>query len=385
LILRPLLLFLIGLVFYPALGLCYTIHVGLLLDLSGPGSFAGQAAAETARLAVEQLNRSKHGRNIQLELHILDTEGSRAILLENLKELTEVYRVTCIIGTVHPALARSLRIYSEANNKLAILTSGEEPLVPTRGGYPVVWSFGTFIPRTASMKALCRALKKNGISPVGIMAPQGAWGEQVALWLYGYASEFGLPVVGMEYYDLGDVDGVAQMRALKYKGAKLALVWGPRTWFSTLLHSSLEVGLPAAVPVNMIQSDEMDPLAATTGMISVLPPVVMDKWVPYGHPCRQSVRRYRQALFEQASFFSMEEHLVAGAVWDALNLLYKAALEAEHLTSYGIRDSLEKMQEPFYGVMGVFRPRKGDHVGLRYNSLIVAKRDGRRWRLLKKR
>ncbi len=366
-------------------GHCHTIHVGLLLDLSGPGSFAGQAAAEAARLAMVSINSAKTKDRIKIELHLVDTEGTPGTLLEAAKGLTEIEKVTCLVGPVHPALARTLRTYSEANQKLLVLTAGEEPLIPKRGGLPVTWSFGTFVPRTASMKALCRGLKRASLEPVGILTPQSIWGEQISLWLYGYASEFGLQVAGIEHYDLGDADAVAQLRSLKYKGAKAALAWGPRIWFSTLLHSSLDANLQVAVPVTMIQSDRLNPLAGTTRLIAVLPPVVMDKWVPYGHPCRLEVRRFRQALFQQALIFNVEENLIAGAVWDALHLLVKAALEAEESGPRGMRDALEEMDEPMHGVMGVFRPRKGDHNGLEYRSLLVVKRDGKRWRLLKKR
>ncbi len=369
----------------PGTGICYTIHVGLLLDLSGPGSFAGQAAAEAAKLAAQRINSSKERESIKVELHFADTEGTPGTLLEAVRDLADNQRVTCLVGPVHPALARTLRTYSEANKKLLILTAGEEPLIPSRGGLPVEWSFGTFIPRTAAMKALCRGIKRASLGPVGILTPQGLWGEQTSLWLYGYASEFGVPVVGIEHYDLGDVDAVAQMRTLKYKGAGIALFWGPRIWFPTLLHSSLDTGLPAAVSASAIQGGQLDPLASTTRLVAVLPPVIMDKWVPYGHPCRLEVRKYRQALFEQALMFNVEENLVAGAVWDALHLLVKAASEAEKPNPWSIRDSLEEMKEPVNGVMGVFRPRKGDHVGLEYSSLLVVKRDGKRWRLLRKK
>jgi len=376
---------LIILSFFIGTGHAYTLHVGLLLDLSGPGAFAGQAALEAARLAVENINNAKAKNRIKIELHLADTEGTPGTLLEAVKYLTEMEKVTCLIGPVHPALARILRNYSEENKKLLILTAGDEPLIPARGGPPVIWSFGTFIPRTASMKALCRALKRASLERIGILTPQSAWGEQISLWLYGYASEFGLQVVGIEHYDLGDADAVAQLRSLKYRGAKVAVSWGPRIWFSTLLHSSFDANLQLAMPASMIQSEQLNPLAGTTGLIAVLPPVVMDKWVPYGHPCRLEVRRYRQALFQQALIFDIEENLVAGAVWDALHMLIKAASSAERHNPKGIRIALEKMDEPMYGVMGVFRPRKGDHVGLEYRSLLVVKRDGKRWRLLKKR
>jgi hypothetical protein len=110
------------------------------------------------------------------------------------------------------------------------------------------------------------------------------------------------------------------------------------------------------------------------------PPLILGYDIPLSHPCAFIINRFMKVMGKEARGFSIEEFLAAGAAWDAIHLTAMGLRTSSTATHSDLRQSLEDLDQSYYGVMGVFKPSERDHSGLVPSSLIVIERSKNSWR-----
>ncbi|MEA1991243.1 MAG: ABC transporter substrate-binding protein [Thermodesulfobacteriota bacterium] len=357
-----------------------SISVGGLWDLSGDHRKEGQAAYMAAKKAVECLNSQGGIGGRPLELVVADTKGEPGRLLLEARNLVEQKKVVALLGPTNETLIPVLRNYAEAHNVPMVLTSGDDPLLPFRKKEAVSWTYSISPSIGPAIKALFREFARAGLEPVAPLVAHNAQGKRASLWLQGYGPEYHLRVLPPQNFGLHDTDVISQLQQFKEEGAQVIMAWGPRSWGPVLLRSAKKTGVPVAVPVQLLSSDMLKKYTGSFRLWTAAPPVLLGYDIPLSHPCAFIVNRFMKTMGKEAMEFSVEECLAAGAAWDALHLTAIGMRTSSTATHSDLRQALEDLDQSYYGVMGVFKPRKRDHSGLVPGSLIVLERGTNGWR-----
>lgn len=357
-----------------------SISVGGLWDLSGDHRKEGQAAYMAAKKAVECLNSQGGIGGRPLELVVADTKGEPGRLLLEARNLVEQKKVVALLGPTSETLIPVLRNYAEAHNVPMVLTSGDDPLLPFRKKESVCWTYSISPSLGPAIKALFREFARAGLEPVAPLVAYNAKGKRASLWLQGYGPEYHLRVLPPQNFGLHDTDVVSQLQQFKEEGAQVITAWGPRSWGPVLLRSAKRMGITVAVPVQLLSSDMLKKYTGSFRLWTAAPPILLGYDIPLSHPCAFVVNRFMKAMGKEAMGFSIEECLAAGAAWDALHLTAMGLRTSSTATHSDLRQALEDLDQKYYGVMGVFKPRERDHSGLVPSSLIVLERGTNGWR-----
>jgi len=358
------------------------IVIGGLWALSGQYSGEGKAAFIAARKAVEEINRQGGISGRPIELVVSDTRGEPGPLLVRTKALIYHEKAVAIIGPSRPELSFTLSSICQNHKTPLILTAGSSPLLPRRSDDVFFWTFGVSPDLRSWIKSLYRTLAKTGIKTIGPLVADTPIFEKAGLWLTAYAPEYRLKVLPTQTFGIKDVDVLLQLQGFKEQGADAVIAWGPRYWGPVLIRSSLDTDITIAVPSSLLSERMLQQAPDNMRLLTVAPPVVMGDELRPDHPCAGAVSRFLNSLGTEFNRFTIEELLAAGTAWDAIHLLKRAIALSDKKNRAEIRNSLENLELPFYGVMGIFLPNKRDHNGLRPDSLIPLKRERGEWRYL---
>jgi len=361
--------------------LCKTIYVGGLWDLSGDRGREGKAACMAARKAVEYLNSQGGISGRPLELITADTMGEPGRLLLEVRKLVEQKKVVALLGPTSEALIPVLRNYAETHNIPVVLTSGDDPLLPSENDESVHCTFSISTGLGPAIKALFQEFARTGLEPVAPLVADNPKGKRVSLWLQGYGSEYRLRVLPPQNFGLHDTDVVSQLQQFKEEGARVIVTWGPRSCGPVLLRSAKRTGVHMAVPVQIISSDMLKKYAGSFRLWTAAPPLLLGYDIPLSHPCAFAVNRFMKAMERETRGFSIEEFLAAGAAWDALYLTAMGLRKSGTAAHSNLCQAFEDTDQSYYGVMGVFRPRRRDHSGLVPGSLVVLKMNKNGWEI----
>ena len=357
-----------------------SISIGGLWDLSGDHCREGQAAYMAARKAVECLNSQGGISGRHVELKVADTRGEPGRLLLEARKLVEQEKVVALLGPTSEALIPVLRNYAETHNVPMVLTSGDDPLLPFRKNESVFWTFSISPGLGPAIKALFREFARASLEPVALLVADNAEGKRASLWLQGYGPEYHLRILPPRNFGIHDTDVVSQLQQFKEEGAQVIVAWGPRSWGPVLLRSAKRMGIHVAVPAQLLSSDMLKKYTASFKLWTAAPPLILGYDIPLSHPCAFIINRFMKVMGKEARGFSIEEFLAAGAAWDALHLTAMGLRTSSTATHSDLRQALEDLDQSYYGVMGVFKPRERDHSGLVPSSLIVLERSKNSWR-----
>jgi branched-chain amino acid transport system substrate-binding protein len=357
-----------------------SISVGGLWDLTGDYCREGQAAYIAARKAVECLNSQGGVGGRPLELVVADTRGEPGRLLLEARKLVEQEKVVALLGPTSEALTPVLRNYAETRNVPMVLTSGDDPLLPSRKNESVRWTFSISPSLGPAIKILFREFARAGLELVGPLVADNARGKRASLWLQGYGPEYRLRILPPQNFGLHDTDMVSQLQRFKEEGAQVIVAWGPRSCGPVLLRSVKRMGIHVAVPVQLLSSGMLKKYTGLFKLWTAAPPLLLGYDIPSSHPCAFTINRFMNAMEKEVSGFSIEESLAAGTAWDALHLTAMGLRTSSTATHSDLRQALEGLNQKYCGVMGVFKPRKRDHSGLVPSSLIVLERNKNSWR-----
>jgi branched-chain amino acid transport system substrate-binding protein len=350
-----------------------------LWDLSGDQGREGRASFIAARRAVEDVNSQGGVSGRRLEIVISDTEGQPGELLAHARSLVDREHVIALLGPTRDTLATTIRTFGEGHGVPVILTAGEENLVPDRSGRSIHWTFSVRSTFGTEIKALYSLLSRTGLGPVGPLVEDTPPGETAGLWLRAYGPEKRLPVLPPQTFGAGDTDVVTQLQYFRSQGAAIVVGWGSRDWGPVFLRSASQTNTRVAVPTRLLTERLLWARSPEQALWVAAPPLLLGTGIPPSHPCAFVVSRFLRAMGPGTYDLTVEELLAAGAAWDAVHLLAMGLREAGVPNREGLRRGLEELKQPYYGVLGIFRPSKRDHSGLSPQSLLVSSSQGRGW------
>ncbi len=360
-----------------------TWPIGVLLDLSGPGSMNGAAAFKAVRLAAEEVNIQGGIRGRQVQIVVFDTKGQADLLLSGARKLQHDQGALIILGPTAKENVLPLRRYAESSKIPLILIQGIEPLLKSRG-LKTKWTFSTTLNFDAELKRLFSYFRRKQYEDLGGLLDNTPSARKTALWIRGYAPEYGLKISCLGRFNSNREDLLLKLGYLARCEPDIAILWAG--WSAApLVHSTIQRNeVPLALSHQLFFNS---PSAVTLPVGSLIymavPPVLYWEAVPRTSPSYFITRRFVESWGADFQNMAPEQKLAAGQAWDGLRLACRAMSASYNIGRAALRESLEEKVAPFPGVTGLFSPDKRDHSRLSPKSLLLLRCMGSRWSVVK--
>ncbi len=356
-------------------------RIGAILSITGPGSSLGIPERDTALMLEAELNarggvKGPDGKVHPLKIVIYDdgSDETKAVLAA--KKLIDEDRVPVIVGT------------TLSGTSLAILDTvqkAEVPLISLAAAAKIVepvaerkWVFKT--PQSDHLVAttLVNYLKGKGLTKIGWLNVDYAFGQQGWIEFEKAAKQAGLAILDNEKFGQKDVDMTAQLTRVKAANPQAVVVWSipPSASIATKNYADLGIKAP------LFQSHGVGNKAyiqlagaAANGVTFPAGKLLVAEQLPQTDPQRPVLLAYAKDF--EAKYGP--RNTFGGHAWDAIELAVKA-MEQGGTDRARVRTALEGIRN-FVGISGVFDFSPADHNGLDGRAVTMIQIVDGQWRL----
>ncbi len=353
---------------------------GAILDVGRDAGPDGRQRYEAAMLAVDLVNqrgglRLPDGARRPLQLLIYDDAGRPERAEPALARLVEDGAVAVIGPSTPAATAAARRAAETAGLPLVALSEADGD-----GTARWRWTFAMMVPPEEALAATLDFFAASGVDRFAWLAPRTMEATILQRSLVRLAGAARMQIVRDERYAPGDESFTDQLGRLQQGDPRVILAW-PRDAQEAAQIARDAATIRDLVPV-FLGPAASDPKtlelagnrAAVVRTVTLRLPVSDDLW---DHDALTPViRDFRRELSARTGREATSE---AAGAWDAVRLLVET-IERGGVTRAAIRDGLEGTTD-YLGAAGTisFGPRS--HDGLDRRALIVARSEGRHWRL----
>jgi len=356
-------------------------RVGAIFSITGPGSSLGIPERDTALMLEAEINgrggiKGPDGQLHPLKLVIYDdaSDETRAVLAA--KKLIDEDGVTAIVGT------------TLSGTSLAILDTVQRAGIPTiscAAAAKIVepaaerkWVFKTPQSDALIVGALVDHLRARGVTRVGWLNVDYAFGQLGWIEFEKAAKKAGLTVVANEKFGQKDVDVTPQLVRVKGAGPEAVVVWSIPPSASIATKNFADLGLK----VPLFQSHGVGNRrfielagAAANGVTFPAGKLLVAEQLPDDDPQKAVLLAYAREFESRYG----PRNTFGGHAWDAVQLVVRA-LEKAGPDRAGVRAAIEGTRN-FVGITGVFDFSPTDHNGLDRRAVTMIQVVDGQWRL----
>jgi len=354
------------------------IKIGAVLAVTGPASFLGDPNAKTLKIQVEDINKKGGVLGKPIELVLYDTGSDPTKAKQFAERLIQEDKVIAQVGGTTTA---------ETMAMIPVFEEAKVPFISLGGAVVIIdpvkpFTFKT--PHTDKMacEKIFEDLKKRGLTKIGMISGQDAFGKSMQGQCKGVAGKYGIEIVADETYGAADNDMTAQLTKIKTTAGVQAVVnpgfsQGPALVTRNYKQLGMTVPLYQSHGVASKQFIELAGDAAEGVRLPASALLVAEK-LPDSDPQKSVVVAYKK-FYEETTKSPVSTF--GGHAFDGMNILIEAIKRANSTDPVKIRDELEKTKG-FMGTAGVVNMSPTDHMGLdltAFRMLEIKKGD---WALL---
>jgi len=355
--------------------------VGAIFSITGPGSSLGIPERDTAQMLESDINakggiKGPDGKLHPLKLVIYDDASDETKAVLAAKKLIDEDKVTAIIGT------------TLSGTSLAILDTvqkAEVPLVSCAAAIKIVepaaerrWVFKTPQSDHLIVGALVDHLKAKGLTKVGWLNVDYAFGQLGWIEFEKAAQKAGLTVAANEKFGQKDVDMTAQMTRVKAAGPQAVVVWSipPSASIATKNYGDLGMTMPL-FQSHGVGNKTFIQLAgpASNGVTFPAGKLLVAEQLPDSDAQKAVLLAYARDFEARVG----PRNTFGGHAWDAVQLVVRA-MERAGTDRAGVRSAIEGTRN-FYGITGVFDFSPSDHNGLDRRAVTMIQIVDGQWRM----
>jgi branched-chain amino acid transport system substrate-binding protein len=360
--------------------------IGAIYDVTGSASSLGIPERNTAQMLADELKAAggiigPDGLRHPVEIVIYDSQSDETKTVLAAKKLIEEDKVSAIVGPTQSGT--TLAILDSVQGAGVPLISNAASVKITEPAAERNWVFKTAPSDRLVVGALVDYLKSQGISKVGWMSVNNAFGDSGKTEFAAAAPGAGIEIVAEEKYEATDTDMTAQLTKIQGANPQALIVWSTPPSASIVTKNAFDLGL--SLPIfhsHGIANQTFIDLAtkeAAEGVRFPVGKILVADQLPDSDPQKATLLEYAtkyRAAFDAAPV------TFGGHAWDAVKLLVQV-MEKVGPDRAKIRDELEKTQG-FVGIGGVFDFSPTDHAGLDNNALVIATIEDGQWKLVQK-
>ena len=354
--------------------------IGAIFSITGPGSSLGIPERDTAAMLETEINakggiKGPDGKARPVKIVIYDDASDETKAVLAAKKLIDEDKVVAIVGT------------TLSGTSLAILDTvqkAEVPLVSCAAAAKIVepaaerkWVFKTPQSDALIVGALVDHLKAKGLTKVGWLNVDYAFGQLGWLAFEKAAQKAGLTIVANEKFGQKDVDITAQLTRVKVANPQAVIIWSipPSASIATKNFADLGLKMPLFQSHGVGNKRYID--LAGPGANGVVFPA--GKLLVAEHLTDQDPQK--PVLLAYAKDFEAKfgpRNTFGGHAWDAVKLV-AAAIEKAGADRARVRAALEQTKN-FVGITGVFDFSPTDHNGLDRRAVTMIQIVDGQWR-----
>ena len=358
-------------------------RVGAIFSITGPGSSLGVPERDTALMLEAEVNakggvKGPDGRLHPLKLVIYDDASDETKAVLAAKKLIDEDRVAAIVGT------------TLSGTSLAILDTvqkAEVPMVSCAAASKIVepaaerkWIFKTPQSDALIVGALVEHLKAKGLTRVGWLNVDYAFGQLGWIEFEKAAQKAGLTVVANEKFGQKDVDMTAQLTRVRTAAPQAVVVWSipPSASIATKNYADLGLKLPL-FQSHGVGNKRYIELAGpgANGVVFPAGKLLVAEQLADNDPQRGVLLAYARDFEARYG----PRNTFGGHAWDAVKLVV-GAMEKAGTDRAKLRAAIETTRN-FVGITGVFDFSASDHNGLDRRAVVMTEIADGQWRLAK--
>jgi branched-chain amino acid transport system substrate-binding protein len=358
-------------------------RIGAIFSITGPGSSLGIPERDTALMIEADVNakggvKGPDGKMHPLKLVIYDDASDETKAVLAAKKLIDEDKVTAIVGT------------TLSGTSLAIVDTvqkAEMPLVSCAAAAKIVepvaerkWVFKTPQSDHLIVGVLVDYLKAKGLTKVGWLSVDYAFGQQGWIEFEKAAQKAGLAIAGNEKFGQKDVDMTPQLTRVKAANPQAVVIWSipPSASIATKNYADLGIAAPLfqSHGVGNKKYIELAGAAANNVMFPAGKLLVAEQLAD-NDPQKATLLAYARDFETKYG----PRNTFGGHASDAVQLVV-LAMEKAGTDRAKVRSTIETTKN-FVGITGVFDFSPADHNGLdRRAAAMIQIADGQ-WRLAK--
>ncbi len=356
-------------------------RVGAIFSITGPGSSLGVPERDTALMLEAEVNakggvKGPDGRLHPLKLVIYDDASDETKAVLAAKKLIDEDRVAAIVGT------------TLSGTSLAIVDTvqkAEVPMVSCAAAAKIVepaaerkWIFKTPQSDALIVGALAEHLKAKGLTRVGWLNVDYAFGQLGWIEFEKAAQKAGLTVVANEKFGQKDVDMTAQLTRVRTATPQAVVVWSIPPSASIATKNYADLGLkPPLFQSHGIGNKRYIELAgpAANGVVFPAGKLLVAEQLADNDPQRGVLLAYARDFEARYG----PRNTFGGHAWDAVKLVV-GAMEKAGTDRAKLRAAIESTRN-FVGITGVFDFSASDHNGLDRRAVVMTEIADGQWRL----
>lgn len=353
------------------------IKIGALFAVTGPAAFLGEPERNSAKMVVDEINKSGGVKGRKLELVVYDTAGDPTKAVNLATKLIKDDKVVAIIGP------------STTGETMAVIPVAERekvPLVSCSAGGKITdpvkkWVFKTAQNDGLAVNRIYEHLQKTSHTNVAILTVSDGFGSSGREQLKAQAAKHGITIVSDDTYGPKDTDMTAQLTKIRASKAQAIICWGTNPGPAVIAKNARQLGVK--LPLYMshgVSSKKFIQLAGDAAEGIRLPSgkVLVADLLPNSDSQKKSLMAF---VKDYQKHYKAEGDHFGGHAWDAV-MLIKSALEHGGDSSASIRDQLEKTKG-FAGIGGTFNYSAHDHAGLGKDAFVLVEVKKKDWIIVK--
>jgi branched-chain amino acid transport system substrate-binding protein len=351
---------------YAATAAADPIKIGAIFGVTGPAAYLGAPEEKTARMVVDDINKSGGILGRQVQLIVKDSGASAEKAISFAKQLIEEDNVVAIIGPTTSGESMAIKdICQKAGMPLISCASAETITTPTakyvfkvppKDNYIVEWLYAT--------------MNKMKISKIGVIASNTGFGNGGKAQLEKYASKYGITIAISEVYDANATDLSALLTKVNATGVQAVVNWSIEPAQSIVAKNMKQLKMAQ----QLFQSHGFANIKyveaageAAEGIIFPCARLIVADQLPDSNPQKKLLVKYNA---DYKAMYKEDASTFGGHAYDALNLLKSAIERAKSTDADKIAAAIE-LTKDFSGTGGVFNFSDTDHNGLQMDGIVM--------------
>ncbi len=354
-----------------------TIKIGALFSVTGPPAFLGEPERNTAKMVVDNINKTGGIKGQKLELVVYDTAGDATKAVQMATKLIKDDKVVAIIG---PSTT------GESMAVIPVVEKSKIPMISCAAGSKITEPVKRYVFKTAQNDGLAVSkiyeyLQKHKHNKVALLTVSDGFGASGREQLKALAAKYRMQIVLDDTYGPKDTDMTSQLTKIRASQAQALIIWGTNPGPAVIAKNAKQLGLK--IPLYMshgVSSKKFIALASDAAEGVKLPSgkVIVSDVLPKNDPQKAALIGY---VKDYQKHYKVEGDHFGGHAWDAV-MLVKAAIEKGGASSEGIRNALEGIKD-FHGIGGTFSFSAADHAGLNKDAFVMVEIKNKDWALAK--
>ncbi len=353
------------------------IKIGALFAVTGPAAFLGEPERNSAKMVVDEINKSGGVKGHMLELVVYDTSGDATKAVQLATKLIKDDKVVAIIGP------------STTGETMAVIPVAERsmiPLISCSAGSKITDPVKKLVFKTAQNDSLAvgkiyEYLQKRKLTKVSLLTVSDGFGASGREQLKIQAPRYGITVVSDDTYGPKDTDMTAQLTKIRGSHAQAIICWGTNPGPALVAKNVRQLGIKTPLFMSHgVSSKKFIELAGTAAEGIKLPSgkVIVADMLPASDKQKKSLMAF---VKDYQRHYNAEGDHFGGHAWDAV-MLIRNAIDNGAVTAAAIRDRIENTRG-FAGIGGTFNFSAHDHAGLGKDAFVLVEVKNKDWKIVK--